>query len=238
MFALRKSEDRGQARFGWLDSRHSFSFGSYYDPAHMGFGPLRVINQDVVNPGAGFGAHGHRDMEILSYVLSGALEHRDNMGTGSVIRPGDVQRMSAGTGVMHSEYNHSQTEPVEFLQIWIEPEARGLKPGYEQKHFAPADRRGRLALLASRDGRDGSLTMHQDAALYGGFFDGAEAAEYALTPGRGAWVHVVRGALDVAGQRLHAGDGLAVTDQPVLSLSGGTDAEILLFDIPMNGAKA
>ncbi|HET9580153.1 MAG TPA: pirin family protein [Usitatibacter sp.] len=232
MIETRLGGDRGRARHGWLDSFHSFSFADYHDPAHMGFGPLRVINEDRVEPGMGFGAHGHRDMEIISYVLGGALAHRDSMGNGSVIRPGDVQRMSAGTGVTHSEYNASDRERVHFLQIWIEPDRRGLQPSYEEKNFDAASRRGTLRLIASPDGRDGSVTIHQDACLYAGLFDGAESADFALAPGRRAYVHVVRGELQVNGQGLSAGDALKLTGESRVRLAHGREAEVLLFDLP------
>lgn len=228
---IRRSQDRGHANHGWLDSFHSFSFADYHDPAHMGFGALRVINEDRVQPGMGFGTHGHRDMEIVSYVLAGALEHKDSMGNGSVIRPGNVQRMSAGTGVMHSEYNPSATEPVHFLQIWIQPGVRGIAPGYEEKHFAEGDKRGRLRLVASPDGRDGSVTIHQDALVFAGLFDAEEAATHALAPGRRAYVHVARGTVAVNGQPLGAGDALKVTGEASVRLESGRGAEVLVFDL-------
>ncbi len=228
---VRKSEDRGKANFGWLQSRHSFSFGQYYDTAHMGFGPLRVINEDRVAPGGGFPTHPHRDMEIISYVLDGALEHKDSLGTGSVIRPGDVQRMSAGTGVRHSEYNASGKEPVHFLQIWIIPEREGLEPGYEQKTFEIAHKRGRLRLIGSRSGRDGSVTIHQDADLYATLLNAGESVSHALRAGRCAWVQVANGSIAVNGQRLEAGDGMAVEGQGDLRLETETGAEVLLFDM-------
>jgi len=231
MMEIRRSQDRGRASHGWLDSLHSFSFADYHDPAHMGFGALRVINEDRVQPGMGFGTHGHRDMEIVSYVLDGALEHKDSMGNGSVIRPGNVQRMSAGTGVMHSEYNPSATEPVHFLQIWIQPGVRGIAPGYEEKHFADADKRGRLRLIASPDGRDGSVTIHQDALVFAGLFDAGEAATHALAPGRRAYVHVARGAVTVNGQPLATGDALKVTGESSVRLESGRGAEVLVFDL-------
>src|SRR4051812_16480160 len=204
MIALRKSNERGHADHGWLDSYHSFSFADYHDPKHMGFASLRVINEDVVQPGKGFGTHGHRDMEIITYILDGALAHKDSMGNGSVIRPGDVQRMSAGTGVQHSEFNASNDESVHLLQIWIEPDVEGIAPGYEEKHFDPASRRGTLRLIASRDGRQGSVTIHQDAALYAMLIDAGEQALHALDAGRRAYVHVARGNLAVNGQALAA----------------------------------
>jgi len=228
---LRRSQDRGHANHGWLDSFHSFSFADYYDPAHMGFGALRVINEDRVQPGMGFGTHGHRDMEIVSYVLSGALEHKDSMGNGSVIRPGNVQRMSAGTGVRHSEYNPSKDERVHFLQIWIEPGVRGIAPGYEEKNFSDADKRGRLRLIASPDGRDGSVTIHQDALVFAGLFDGAESATHTLEPGRRAYVHVARGEVTVNGEGLGAGDALKLEGEPSVRLEAGRGAEVLVFDL-------
>jgi quercetin 2,3-dioxygenase len=228
---LRKSDERGRANFGWLDSRHSFSFGHYHDARHMGFGPLRVINDDRVAPGGGFPPHPHSDMEIISYVLDGALEHRDSLGTGSVIRPGDVQRMSAGTGIRHSEFNASQTEPVHFLQIWIIPERRGLPAGYEQKAFASADKRGRLRLVGSRDGRDGSVTIHRDVDLYATLLSGADAVTHELRPGREAWVQVARGKVALNGAPLAAGDGVAIEDAGQLRLDNADDAEVLLFDM-------
>jgi redox-sensitive bicupin YhaK (pirin superfamily) len=230
MTELRRARERGHANHGWLDSYHSFSFADYYDPAHMGYGPLRVINEDRVSAGSGFGTHGHRDMEIISYVLEGALAHEDSMGNGSTIVPGDVQRMSAGTGVRHSEYNHN-AGVTHFLQIWIEPKFTGLKPSYEQKHFPAADKRGRLRLIASADGAEGSVRLHQDARVYAGLFDGDERASVRLEPGRRAYVHVARGALTVNGEALSAGDALK-TDADALELRDGTAAEVLLFDLP------
>ncbi|MET0440622.1 MAG: pirin family protein [Casimicrobiaceae bacterium] len=231
MIALRPAAERGHANHGWLDSHHSFSFADYYDPAHMGFGPLRVINEDRVAPGKGFGTHGHRDMEIISYVLEGELAHKDSIGTGSTIVPGDVQRMSAGRGVMHSEFNPSRDRPVHFLQIWIEPDVRGVPPSYEQKHFDAAVKRGRLRLIASPDGDDGSVAIHRDARLYAGLFDGAETAEHAIAPGRAAYVHVARGAATINGQALGTGDALRLVGEPTMTISSGRDAEILLFDL-------
>ena len=231
MIALRRNQDRGHANHGWLDSWHSFSFADYHDPAHMGFGPLRVINEDRVQPGMGFGTHGHRDMEIISYVLEGALEHKDSMGNGSVIRPGNVQRMSAGTGVRHSEYNPSADEGVHFLQIWIEPGVRGVAPSYEERHFDAASKRGRLRLIASRDGREGSVTIHQDAQVYAALLDGTESATHAVAAGRKAYVHVARGEVTVNGQPLRAGDALKATGEREIRLDGGRDAEVLLFDL-------
>ena len=230
---LRKADARGRASFGWLDSRHTFSFGHYHDPRHMGFGPLRVINDDRVAPGGGFPPHPHSDMEIVSYVLEGALEHKDSLGTGSVIRPGDVQRMSAGTGIRHSEFNASRTEPVHFLQIWIIPERQGLPASYEQKSFGDVEKRGRLRLVGSRDGRDGSVTIHQDVDLYATLLAAGQEATHDLAAGRAAWIQVARGAVALNGERLGAGDGVAVTDAGTLHLAGeGTsDAEVLLFDM-------
>jgi quercetin 2,3-dioxygenase len=232
MLDIRKSEERGRADHGWLKSRHTFSFGDYYDPDHTEFGVLRVINEDRVDPDEGFGTHGHRDMEIVSYVLEGRLGHHDSMGNGSVIVPGDVQRMSAGTGVLHSEMNPSSSEPVHFLQIWIRPDAVGIVPSYEQKHFAAAEKRGRLRLVASQDGTDGSVRIHQDVRLYAGLFDGSERAELPLAAQRRAYVHLARGDLQVNGVALAAGDGLKVTDVPTLTLSNGKAAEVLVFDMP------
>jgi hypothetical protein len=232
MVAVRRSNERGYADHGWLKSFHTFSFADYHDPRHMGFGPLRVINEDRVAPGMGFGAHGHRDMEIISYVLDGELAHKDSIGNGSVIRPGDVQRMSAGTGVRHSEFNHSSDRTTHFLQIWIEPAQRGIAPGYEEKRFDAADKRGRLRLVASPDGAEGSVTLHQDARLYAGLLDGAETATLRLAPGRRGYIHVARGTVAVAGERLHAGDALMIEDEDRVVLSDGNDAEVLAFDLP------
>jgi redox-sensitive bicupin YhaK (pirin superfamily) len=229
MLTIRRSADRGHADHGWLDTRHSFSFADYYDPDHMGFRSLRVINQDRVAAGAGFGTHPHKDMEIISYVLDGELAHKDSMGNGSIIRPGDVQRMTAGTGVLHSEANPSKKDKVHFLQIWILPEKRGLAPGYEQKTFA--DRKGALRLVASRDGRDGSVTVHQDMALYAGTFDGDESAKIELAPGRHAWVQVARGSIELNGEKLEPGDGAALTDVRSIELAKGRGAEVLVFDL-------
>jgi quercetin 2,3-dioxygenase len=259
MLTLRKSQDRGFADHGWLKSFHSFSFADYHDPRHMGVGNLRVINEDRIAPGTGFGTHGHRDMEIVSYVLDGALAHQDDMatpktpaasapqggasvlgrpgdrratvGNAGVIRPGDVQRMSAGTGVRHSEFNHSKDGVTHFLQIWILPRAAGIAPGYEQKHFDEAVKRGRLALVASPDGRDGSVTIHADASIRAGLFDGDEAAELPLAPGRIAYVHVARGSVQVNGQRLDNGDALTLRDEPQVELRAGRAAEVLVFDL-------
>lgn len=232
MIEIRKGNDRGYADHGWLRSYHTFSFADYHDPAHMGFGPLRVINEDRVRPGAGFGTHGHRDMEIVSYVLAGALAHQDSAGNGSVIRPGDVQRMSAGRGIRHSEFNASDTELVHFLQIWIEPDVRGIEPGYEEKRFDAQAKRGTLRLIASPDGRDGSVTIRQDATIHAGLIDGRERAAHRLAPGRRAYVHVARGAVTVNGRPLEAGDGLKAVETPEIVLEGGADAEVLLFDLP------
>ncbi len=231
MLTVRKASERGRSRTDWLDSRHTFSFADYLDPRQMGFGRLRVINDDVVAPANGFGRHPHRDMEIVSYVVEGALEHGDSMGNGSVIRPGDVQRMSAGTGVVHSEKNPSSTERVRFLQIWIEPERRGLSPGYEQKRFDEAERRGKLRLVASRDGREGSVTVHQDVSLYASLLAAGQRAEVPLAPGRRAWVQVVRGAVDVNGTALGEGDGAALEQEAVVTVVGREDAELLVFDL-------
>lgn len=230
---LRKADERGKANFGWLDSKHSFSFGHYYDPEHMGFGPLRVINDDRVAGGGGFPAHPHSDMEIVSYVLDGALEHRDSIGTGSVIRPGDVQRMSAGTGIRHSEFNASETDPVHFLQIWIIPERQGLTPSYEQKTFGPEEKRGRLRLVGSRDGRDGSVTIHRDVDLYATLLAAGETVTHRLAEGRGAWVQVASGSVKLNGQLLNAGDGASVETAGELVLEGAGDAEVLLFDLTL-----
>jgi len=232
MLEIRRAGDRGHAQHGWLDSWHSFSFADYHDPAHMGFGPLRVINEDRIQPGTGFGTHGHRDMEIISYVLAGALGHRDSMGTGSTIVPGDVQRMSAGRGVQHSEQNHNKAGDTHFLQIWIEPNVRGIAPGYEQKHFDAASKRGRLCLVASPDGAEGSVTIHQDARIYAGLFDGAERASLALAPGRRAYLHLVRGKLAVNGTPLDAGDALKMSGVAEAVVENGAGAEALLFDLP------
>jgi quercetin 2,3-dioxygenase len=231
MITLRRSDDRGHAEHGWLDSHHTFSFADYHDPAHMGFRALRVINEDRVRPGAGFGTHGHRDMEILSYVLEGELAHKDSMGTGATIRPGDVQRMTAGTGVTHSEFNASPSAPVHFLQIWLLPERKGLTPGYEQKHFDEAQRKGRFQLVASRDGREGSLTVHQDVALYDGLLAPGDRAELPLAEGRHAWVQVAKGQVTLNGETLTAGDGAAVSEEASLKLEGVKQAEVLVFDL-------
>jgi redox-sensitive bicupin YhaK (pirin superfamily) len=231
MISVRRAGDRGHARRGWLESFHTFSFADYHDPDHMGFRALRVINEDRVQPGQGFATHSHRDMEIVSYVLDGALEHRDSLGTGSVIRPGDVQRMSAGTGVTHSEYNPSKDEVVHFLQIWILPEREGLEPSYEQEHFSAEERRGGLRIVASREGREGSVRLNQDVDLYAALLARDESVEHKLRPGRHAWVQVARGRCALNGIRLEAGDGAALTDEASLRLDGATDAEVLLFDL-------
>ena len=233
MIDVRRAEERGTANFGWLDSRHTFSFGDYYDPKRMGFGPLRVINEDRVNPGQGFGTHGHRDMEIVSYVLEGALEHKDSIGTGSVIRPGDVQVMSAGTGIRHSEFNHSKSEPVHFLQIWVVPKREGIAPRYEQKTFPDAEKRGRLRLVGSPDGREGSVVIHQDVELFAALLNSGEQVTHALTTGRRGWLQVVRGAVAMNGRDLDAGDGAALEGEPVLIVAAKVDGtEILVFDLP------
>ena len=232
MIEIRRGNERGHAQHGWLDSYHSFSFADYYDPAHMGFSALRVINEDRIQPGTGFGTHGHRDMEIISYVLEGALGHKDSMGTGSTIVPGDVQRMSAGSGVRHSEQNHDKAGATHFLQIWIEPNVLGIAPGYEQKHFDAASKRGRLRLVASPDGAEGSVTIHQDARIYAGLFAGAERAVQPIAPGRKAYLHLVRGKLTANGTPLAAGDALKMTGIPEVMLEQGEDAEVLLFDLP------
>jgi redox-sensitive bicupin YhaK (pirin superfamily) len=231
MVTLRPADKRGHAEHGWLDSFHTFSFADYYDPAHMGFRNLRVINEDRVAPGMGFGAHPHRDMEIISYVLEGALEHKDSMGTGSVIRPGDVQRMSAGTGVAHSEFNASKTETVHFLQIWIMPSKQGIAPSYEQKTFSAADKQGKLRLVASPDASDGSIAIHADARLYAGLFAQGERAEHALASDRQSWVQVVRGRARVNGTELSAGDGAAITGESKVVVEGIDAAEVLVFDL-------
>lgn len=229
---LRRSQERGRANFGWLDSKHSFSFGHYFDPKHMGFGPLRVINDDRVAPGGGFPEHPHSDMEIISYVLDGGLAHKDSLGTGSEIRPGDVQRMTAGTGIRHSEFNASKSEPVHFLQIWIIPERKGIAPGYEQKTFSDAEKRGRLRLIGSRDGRDGSVTIHQDVDLYTSLLAEGDAVTHEVRAGRGAWIQVARGAVRVNGTQLQEGDGVAVSSSGSLRLEGGAqEADVLLFDL-------
>jgi redox-sensitive bicupin YhaK (pirin superfamily) len=232
MIEIRLSQDRGYADHGWLKSYHSFSFADYMDPDHVQFGPLRVINEDRVAAGMGFGTHGHRDMEIISYVLDGELAHKDSMGNGSVLRPGDVQRMTAGTGVRHSEFNHAQDQTTHFLQIWVLPAQLNLTPGYEERHFDEAAKRGKLALIASTDGRDGSVKVHQDMALYAGKFDGAETASLAIAEGRRAYVHVVRGKVSVNGRTLVGGDAAKLTQEEAVTLSGGEDGEVLVFDLP------
>jgi redox-sensitive bicupin YhaK (pirin superfamily) len=232
MIEIRRSAERGYADHGWLRSFHSFSFADYYDPAHTGFGPLRVLNEDRIRPGTGFGTHGHRDMEILSYVLEGALAHKDSTGTGSTIVPGDVQRMSAGRGVSHSEFNHEKGAETHFLQIWIEPDARGIAPEYEQKHIPDAEKRGRLRLIASPDGTEGSLRIHQDARVYAALVDGAERAGHGLAAGRRAYVHVARGKVRANGVLLEAGDALKASSTDAIVLEEGEGAEVLLFDLP------
>ena len=231
MMEIRKANDRGYADHGWLKSFHSFSFADYHDPAHMGFGPLRVINEDRVAAGMGFGTHGHRDMEIISYVLEGALAHKDSMGNGSAIRPGDVQRMSAGTGVTHSEFNQSKDGLTHFLQIWIEPNVKGILPSYEEKHFDAAAKRGKLRLIASPDGREGSVLIHQDACLYAALLDGDEHATHTLAAARLGYVHVASGSIDVNGQSLHAGDAMKLSGPVDIVLKNGHEADVLLFDL-------
>ena len=231
MMEVRRASERGHAEHGWLDSYHSFSFADYYDPQHTGYGVLRVINEDRVQPGSGLGTHGHRDMEIITYVLEGALGHQDSMDNGSTIVPGDVQRMSAGTGVRHSEYNHQRQGVTHFLQIWIEPGVIGIEPSYEQKRFGPEEKRGRLRLIASPDGAEGSITIHQDARIYAGLFHGAERAQFPLAAGRKAYVHMARGKALVNGQPLSAGDALK-TDSSPITVALGEAAELLLFDLP------
>jgi hypothetical protein len=231
MIELRRAAERGHANHGWLDSYHSFSFADYYDPRYMGYSALRVINEDRVQPGSGFGTHGHRDMEILSYVLEGSLGHKDSMGNGSTIVPGDVQRMSAGRGVRHSEFNNEKSGVTHFLQIWIEPEVTGIEPSYEQKRFGADEKRGRLRLIASRDGAEGSVTIRQDARVYAGLFEGTERAEQPLSPGRKGYVHVARGEATVNGHALRSGDALKTDAGPVV-IERGRDAEVLVFDLP------
>ena len=232
MLTIRKSGERGLTQLDWLDSRHTFSFGDYYDPAATGFSVLRVINDDVVAPGAGFPTHPYRDMEIITWVLRGALEHRDSLGNGSIIRPGDAQRMTAGRGVTHSEFNPSPDEPVRLLQFWILPDRQGLTPGYEQRHFAEADRRGRLCHIASPDDADGSITIHQDARVYAGLLDAGASAEQSLNAGRRAWLHVARGAVQANGARLSEGDGAAIEDEMQIAIIATENSEVLLFDLP------
>jgi redox-sensitive bicupin YhaK (pirin superfamily) len=229
---IRRSNDRGFADHGWLKSFHTFSFADYFDPEHVEFGPLRVINEDRVQAGAGFGTHSHRDMEIISYVLAGELAHKDSMGNGSTIKPGDVQRMSAGSGVRHSEFNPSSSEPVHFLQIWIQPAERNIEPSYEEKRFAPEEKRGRLRLIASPDRADGSLLIHQDARVYAGLFTGDEHAQLTVRPGRRIYLHVARGSVTANGAALAAGDALRITDGALLTLSDAREAEVLVFDLP------
>ncbi len=231
MLTLRKSSDRGYADHGWLKSFHSFSFAGYYDPKHMGFGNLRVINEDRIAPGTGFGTHGHKDMEIISYVLTGELAHKDTLGNIKGIPPGDVQRMSAGRGVQHSEFNHAKDQTTHFLQIWIEPNVTGIAPSYEQKTFAEGAKRGSLRLVASPDGAEGSVTIHADASLYAGLFDGAEAATLTLDPARKSYVHLVRGEIEVNGQKLAAGDAAMIENEKQLALGNGKSAEVLVFDL-------
>ena len=232
MTEIRRSNERGYADHGWLKSFHSFSFANYFDPEHVEFGPLRVINEDRVAPGQGFGTHGHRDMEIISYVLSGELAHKDSMGNGSTIRPGDVQRMSAGRGVMHSEFNPSKDNPVHFLQIWIQPDKQRIEPSYEEKSFSTEEKRGRLRVIASPDRTAGSVLIHQDATVYAGLFSGAEQAVLKVKPGRRVYVHVARGSITANATKLTAGDALKLTDAAELTLSGGQDAEVIVFDLP------
>jgi hypothetical protein len=231
MLQIRPAQERGRADFGWLDSRHTFSFGDYYDPHHMGFGPLRVINEDRVQPGKGFGTHSHRDMEIISYVLEGALEHKDSLGTGSVIRPGDVQRMSAGTGVQHSEFNHSKSELVHFLQIWIIPDAQGIPPGYAERNVPDEQKRGRLRLIVSADGRDDSIPIQQDADLYAALLEPGETVQHHFAPDRNGWIQVARGKVSIKGAPLSAGDGAAIVNEDRITIRGDADSEILLFDM-------
>jgi redox-sensitive bicupin YhaK (pirin superfamily) len=231
MLLIRRSDDRGRAKLSWLDSRHTFSFADYHDPRYMGYGPLRVINEDRVQPGQGFGTHGHSDMEIISYVLEGELAHRDSMGNGSVIRRGDVQRMSAGTGVQHSEFNHSQAKPVHFFQIWLLPDRRGLAPGYEEKHFDDDTRRGRLKLVASRDGRDGSVVVHQNADLYTALLAAGDEVSLATERTRKGWVQVASGAVTVNGEELAAGDGAAIAYEDNIAIRASSATELLLFDM-------
>lgn len=231
MITLRQSQERGHANHGWLDSYHTFSFANYYDPEHMGFRALRVINEDRVQAGRGFGTHGHRDMEILTYVLEGELEHKDSIGNGAIIRPGEVQRMSAGTGIMHSEYNPSETQPVHLLQIWILPNQQGLEPSYEQKAFSVAERQGKLRLIAAPDGRDGAVTIHQDVDLYSAVLQPQDRVTYQLQPNRYAWLQVARGAVNLNGHSLNAGDGVATSAAQLLEISSDRGAEVLLFDL-------
>jgi quercetin 2,3-dioxygenase len=231
MIAIRRAEERGHAEHGWLDSRHTFSFADYHDPKYMGFGPLRVLNEDRVQPGQGFGTHSHRDMEIISYVLEGALAHKDSIGTGSVIRPGAVQRMSAGTGVSHSEYNASQTDPVHFLQIWFIPERERLRPSYEERTYSDDEKRGRLRLVAARDGREGAVVVHQDIDLYAALLTAGNELTHMARAGRNIWIQVARGSVTVNGEQLDVGDGAAITNEQRIAIGAGGDAEILLFDM-------
>ncbi|MEA2902738.1 MAG: quercetin 2,3-dioxygenase [Alphaproteobacteria bacterium] len=233
MIVVRPAAERGRAEFGWLDSRHTFSFGDYYDPKHMGFGPLRVINEDRVRAGAGFDTHSHRNMEIISYVLEGALEHKDSIGTGSVIRPGDVQIMSAGTGISHSEFNHSKNDPVHFLQIWILPKHKGIPPRYDQKSFPTSEKRGRLRLVGSNDGRDGSVAINQDVSMYDASLGAGDFVSQSLASGRKGWVQITRGSVEVNGKVASAGDGVAVEDETNITVSSqGDGSEFLAFDLP------
>jgi redox-sensitive bicupin YhaK (pirin superfamily) len=232
MTEIRRSNERGHANHGWLESFHTFSFADYFDPEHVQVGPLRVINEDRVAAGQGFGTHGHRDMEIISYVLEGELAHKDSMGNGSTIRPGDVQRMSAGSGVRHSEFNPSSTNPVHFLQIWIQPNAQGIEPSYEEKRFSVQEKRGRLRIIASPDQADGSVLIHQDARVYAGLFDGEETATLNVAPGRTLYVHVARGTVTANGTVLNGGDAVTLTDSEKLELNRGQQAEVLVFDLP------
>jgi hypothetical protein len=231
MLTIRKAEDRGHANHGWLNTYHTFSFANYYEPKHMGFRALRVINEDRVSPGNGFGTHGHKNMEIITYVLEGALEHKDSIGTGSVIQPGEVQRMSAGTGILHSEFNHSKTDSVHFLQIWLLPEKEGLPPSYEQRNFSPAKTPGKLHLVAARDGRDAAVTVHQDVDLYAAVLEPGDRVSHSLQPQRHAWVQVARGAITLNGLSLDKGDGAAISEETDVVIEATTDAEILLFDL-------
>ncbi|HEY9674003.1 MAG TPA: pirin family protein [Waterburya sp.] len=231
MLTIRKAEDRGHANHGWLNTYHTFSFANYYDPKHMGFRALRVINEDRVSPGAGFGTHGHRDMEIITYVLDGAIEHKDNIGNGSVIQPGEVQRMSAGTGILHSEFNHSETTPVHFLQIWLLPDKEGLPPSYEQRNFSANKTPGKLHLVAARDGREGAVTVHQDVDLYAAVLNQGDRVSHTLKPQRHAWVQVTRGAITLNGLPLDTSDGAAISNETDVVIEATNDAEILLFDL-------
>ena len=231
MITIRKAADRGHTKIDWLDSRHSFSFGDYYDPQHMGFGPLRVINDDRVTPGGGFGAHPHRDMEIITYIVSGAVEHKDSLGTGSVIRPGDVQRMTAGSGIRHSEFNPSKTEPVHFLQIWIQPNQKNLTPSYEQRTLSETERLGGLRLIASQDGRDESVTIHQDVDVYASLLESGQAVRHSIRGGRIVWLQLIRGSISLNGQQLQPGDGTAIEQEQKLEITSQDESELLLFDL-------